>query len=150
MEYNKYVVGVPFEAIDNCTHDFIVGMDIFHKLGLGVSGLDFPGKDANTLLEPLEDVKPSLIPRLLPKEEKQAAFQKLKALFLAIVQQSLEENGQIPKSSHCPVPEMRVFLPVKEGTTVFQGQEIMQKNNKAFLRRQWKDGSNMTSLPLYL
>ena len=85
VEYNKHVVGVPFEIINNCSHDFIMGMDIFHKLGLGVSGLENLGKDANTLPEPMEDVKPSLIPGVIPEEEKHASFQKLKALFLATI-----------------------------------------------------------------
>jgi len=81
--------------------------------------LENPGKDANTLPEPIKDVKPLLIQGVAPEEEKHVSFQKLKALFLATIQHSLEGNGHISKTIHCLVPEMRVFLPVKEGTTVF-------------------------------
>ena len=120
VTYNDQVIFAPFEVLNNCSHPFLIGMDLFHKLGLSISGLENPGKDATLLPEPIEDTKPSIVSGEVPEEEKQPAFLKVRKLFLAAIQESLEKNGLISKSSACPLPEMKVYLPVRKGISIFR------------------------------
>lgn len=120
IEYNEQIVCAPFEVINNCCHSFLVGMDLFHRLSLSISGLENPNKDATLLLEPNEVTKPSIVPDKVPAEENLLEFINIRKLFLAMIQDSLEKNGLISQSSSCPVPEMKVYLPVRKGISVFQ------------------------------
>ncbi|KAF9344025.1 hypothetical protein BGX26_004902 [Mortierella sp. AD094] len=119
LHYDNRIVYAPLEVIGQ-SYPFIIGMDLFHEFGFSISGLNNPGDEATRLPEPTEDKKPLLIPGEIPKEEKTQQFIIDKRKFMAKIKSSLEENANIPKSSHCPVPEMKVYLPVPEGTVLFR------------------------------
>ncbi|KAF9552660.1 hypothetical protein EC968_000487, partial [Mortierella alpina] len=70
------------------------------------------------LPEAEEDVRPTLKPVVTPEEESTPEFMKQKAEFEEAIKPWLQENGNIPTKSHCPVKEMKVFLPVPKGTIV--------------------------------
>ncbi|KAF9013011.1 hypothetical protein BGZ52_006929, partial [Haplosporangium bisporale] len=95
-------------------------MDLFHELGLGISGLSDPGDTAACLPFPTSDLRPTLVPSEVPKEEQSAAFIAFKTRFLSEIEESLHRNSLIPKTSYCPIPEMKVFLPVPKGTVLFR------------------------------
>jgi hypothetical protein len=119
LQVGIHYVSAPLEVIDQ-QYPFTIGIDLFHRFGLGITGLPDPGADATTLPDPEPDHKPTLIPGVTPKEEKSAKFIKEKEKFLKDIEQALKENEQVPVTSHCPVPEMKVFLPVPEGTVLFR------------------------------
>lgn len=119
IRYGPHIVSAPFEVLERCC-PFIIGMDLFHELGLGISGLTDPGDDATRLPFPTPDSRPTLVPGEVPKEERSAAFIEFKTRFLSEIKESLDCNSLIPKSSSCPVPEMKVFLPVPKGTVLFR------------------------------
>lgn len=119
IRYGSHIVSAPFEVLERCC-PFIIGMDLFHELGLGISGLTDPGDDATRLPFPTPDSRPMLVPGEVPKEERSAAFIAFKTRFLSQIKDSLDRNSLIPKSSSCPVPEMNVFLPVPKGTVLFR------------------------------
>lgn len=118
VRYGPHIVSAPFEVLEHCC-PFIIGMDLFHELGLGISGLTDPGDDATRMPFPTSDSQPTLVPGEVPKEEQSAAFIAFKTQFLSEIKESLDHNSLIPKSSSCPVPEMKVFLPVPKGTVLF-------------------------------
>lgn len=119
LTYGDRVVSASLEVLEQ-SYPFILGMDLFHELGLGISGLVNPGDDAKRLPEPEQDRKPSLIPRPQPVEELTAEFVDEKKRFLDSIRMALQGNAAIPPTSHCPVPEMKVYLPVPEGTILFR------------------------------
>ncbi|KAG0348048.1 hypothetical protein BGZ54_004724, partial [Gamsiella multidivaricata] len=106
LQYGTRIVSAPMEVI-NQSYPFIIGMDLFHQFGFSISGFVNPGDDAMLLSEPEEDTKPSLIPSEQPPEEKTKAFQTAKQKFLERIAEYLKQNAEIPKTSFCPVPEMK-------------------------------------------
>lgn len=119
LRYGRCEVFAPFEVIEEC-YPFVIGIDLFHQLGFSVSGFTNPGDDATQLPEPDDDTRPALIPGVLPPEERTKEFQRKKAIFMAQIQDSLDKNAEILRTSHCPLPEMKVRLPVPEGTVLFR------------------------------
>lgn len=116
ISYNNHMLSVPLEVMKQ-QHVLTIGMDLFHLIGLNITGL------ANVELscwteEPEEDVKPTMKPDVIPDEENTESFKKQKKTFMDFISPSLATNENIPKQSFCPVPEMKVFLPVPEGTVV--------------------------------
>jgi len=68
--------------------------------------------------------KLSIFPLTTPEEELTSGFIEAKAAFMSFIKTALEENTQIPHSSHCPIPEMKVSLEVPKGTVLFRRPRI--------------------------
>lgn len=94
-------------------------MDYFHQFGLAIIDLANPGDEAVQPPKPEEDKKSLLIHRKIPVEKTYAIIQ-AKEKFMKYITASLEWNVNMPTSSHCPIPEMKVNLPVPEGTVVYR------------------------------
>jgi len=125
-------------------------MDYFHQFGLAISGLANPGDEATRLPEPEEDKKPSIVPGQIPDEEKTSQFIKAKENFMKYIMASLERNAQIPKSSHCPVPEMKVNLPIPEGTVLYRRLHPYAEKQNSILDeaiQQWLKDDVITLAP---
>jgi len=113
----KNILSAPFEVIEQ-KHAIAIGMDLFYHFGFGVSGLPDVEVSSRRLPDAKEDERPTLKPPVTPKEESTPEFIKLKTEFDEAIQSLLEENKNIPPSSHCPVEAMKVYLPVPKGTIV--------------------------------
>src|ERR1700744_640662 len=116
ISYNNHMLSVPLEVMKQ-QHVLTIGMDLFHLIGLNITGLADVELSHHTE-EPEEDVKPTMKPDMTPNEENTESFKKQKAKFMDLISPALAANENIPKQSFCPVPEMKVFLPVPEGTVV--------------------------------
>jgi len=150
LQYGSCEVFAPFEVIEEC-HPFVIGIDLFHQLGLGITGLTNPGEDAALLPEPEEDRRPSITPGETPPEERTKEFQRKKDIFMAQIQSSLDQNAEILRTSHCPVPEMKVYLPVPEGTVLFRRpRQYAEKQNTIFDEavEKWLNDDVITLAPV--
>ncbi|KAG0240139.1 hypothetical protein BG011_003751, partial [Mortierella polycephala] len=87
-------------------------MDLFHRFGFSISGLPDPDISPERLPEPIPDEKPTLKPIVTPAMEKTVEFIAEKNAFMHKIRPLMVINGNIPPTSFCPVPEMKVFLPV--------------------------------------
>ena len=119
ISYLNNMISTSFEVMQQ-QHVLTIGMDLFHIIGLNITGLAEIEDLSCQVPEPEEDVKPTLRPDVVPEEEKTASFIQQKELFMKNINSALEVNGRIPKESFCPIPEMKVFLPVPEGTVVYR------------------------------
>ncbi|KAG0347442.1 hypothetical protein BGZ54_004923, partial [Gamsiella multidivaricata] len=72
----------------------------------------------------VEDEKPTLIPLTVPEREKTKAFKNEKEVFMRFIESALKKNVDIPSTSHCPVPEMKVYLRVPDGVKLFRRPRI--------------------------
>lgn len=149
VQYDDRIVFAPFEIIEKC-YPFIIGMDYFHQFGLVISGLANPGDEATRLPEPEQDKKPSIVPGQIPDEEKTSQFIEAKENFMKYIMASLERNAQIPKSSHCPVPEMKVNLLTPEGTVLYRRLRPYAEKQNSILDeaiQQWLKDDVITLAP---
>ena len=150
MIYGNRVVSSTLEVIEQ-SYPFIIGMDLFHEFGLGIVGLVNPGDDATTLPEPEKDLKPSLVPGEQPEEESTAEFIKAKEQFMAKIQQHLDENAEIPKESFCPVPEMKVYLPVPKDIVLYRRSRPFAERQRSILDEtieKWSRDDVITLAPV--
>jgi transposase InsO family protein len=99
---------------------FIIGMDIFHELGFSIGGISDGRENAERLPQPIPDEKPSLLPLTKPEEELTPQFIAEQKAFMKYIDEVLKGNADIPRNSYCPVSEMKVYLPVPKGTTIFR------------------------------
>src|SRR5690606_6074141 len=90
--YGSRTITTTLEVIDS-EFPFIIGMDIFHQLGLSITGFVQPSDDAQLLPEPREDSKPSLIPGTTPEEELSEEFINAKKELMAALDSYLQENA---------------------------------------------------------
>jgi hypothetical protein len=116
---NDHTVCTPFEILD-LELPFVIGMDIFHNLGFSIGGISVGQDKATRLPEPIEDEHPPDMPLETPAVELTEAYQTEHNQFMAFIDHALLRNTQISRKSYCTVPEMKVFLPVPQGTTLFQ------------------------------
>ncbi|KAI1285854.1 hypothetical protein EDD11_000708, partial [Mortierella claussenii] len=96
----------PYEVIEQ-KHAITIGMDLFHRYGFNIVGLPDPEESTGRMPVPVEDEKPTLIPLTIPAIEKTQKFVTEKSEFMQSIKSVLEENAKIPKTSFCPVPEMK-------------------------------------------
>ena len=115
----KNQISAPFEVLEQ-EHPVVIGMDLFARIGFQVVGLPDPMLSADPTPAPVEDEKPTLKPLAQPEVEKTEDFIKEKEQFMSGIDGALLENAEIPISSHCPVPEMKVYLQVPEGVELFR------------------------------
>jgi hypothetical protein len=62
----------------------------------------------------------------------------------------LEENGKIPKTSFCPIPEMKVFLPVPEDVTLNRRSRVFPYSQRPILDEaiaRWLEDDVITLAP---
>ncbi|KAF8943504.1 hypothetical protein BGZ46_006492, partial [Entomortierella lignicola] len=115
----NHIVSAPFEVIDQ-KYAITIGMDLFYRFGFHIQGLPDIADTKSRLAEPIPDERATLRPLNVPEEEKTEAFQSEKKIFLDKIRPLLVINEKIPLSSHCPIPEMKVFLPVPKGTVLYR------------------------------
>ncbi|KAG0284399.1 hypothetical protein BGZ98_005935, partial [Dissophora globulifera] len=150
LTYGDRVVSSTLEVIEQ-SYPFIIGMDLFHEFGLGIVGLVNPGDDTTTLSEPERDHKPSLIPGKQPDEESTAEFIKAKEQFMAGIKNALDDNAEIPKESYCPVPEMKVYLPVPKDVVLYRRSRPFAERQKSILDEtveKWSHDDVITLAPV--
>jgi len=82
---------------------------------------------------PVEDEKPTLIPLMTPPVEMTREYIEEKKSFMEYVKELLEENARIPSTSFCPIPEMKVFLPVPEGITLNRRSRVFAQSQRPIL-----------------
>lgn len=117
------VLCAPYEVIQQ-DHAITISMDLFHRYGFNIVGLPDPVQSTEKGATPVEDEKPTLIPLTKPDVEKETGFVKEKEEFMRQIKGALQANGRIPKTSHCPVPEMKVFLQVPEGVQLYRRPRV--------------------------
>lgn len=142
-ECNDHSLMTSFEVFELNT-PFVIGMDLFHRIGLSISGIT-DGREATKRLPlPIEDESPSLIPLQTPEEELSEAFKKKKKNFMISISAALEAKKQILQSSHCPLPEMKVELIVPQGTVLYRPPKRFAEQQQSIFDEQvdkWiKDG----------
>jgi len=117
------VLCAPFEVIQQ-EHAITIGMDLFHRFGFNIVGLPDPEQSTAKAPPPVEDAKPTLIPLTTPPVEKTEEFVKEKRAFMREIDKALQANAKIPTTSHCIVPEMKVYLEVPEGVELFRRPRV--------------------------
>ena len=115
----EMTLSAPYEVIEQ-DHALTIGMDLFHRFGFNLVGLPDPEMSTAKVPPPVEDEKPTLIPLAVPEVEKTKEFVQEKKEFMRVIKKALEDNAKIPKASYCPVPEMKVYLDVPPGVTLFR------------------------------
>lgn len=123
IECNEHTLLTSFEILE-LSHPFIIGMDLFCKLGLSIGGITDGRANAHLLPEPMPDRKPGVLPLETPSEELTDSFKQEKNNFLEFIHEALSANVNIPTSSHCTVPEMEVYLKVPEGSNLWRRPRI--------------------------
>ncbi|OAQ35434.1 hypothetical protein K457DRAFT_44010, partial [Linnemannia elongata AG-77] len=120
FEFNNRFLSAPFEIIDDQESPLTVGTELFYHMGFALFGLPEIKEMAPTNDIPVEDEKPSLRPTVTHEEELTSDFMRMKGRFLDAISKVLLDNENISKTSHCPVPEIMVYLPVPKGTIVYR------------------------------
>ncbi|KAG0302529.1 hypothetical protein BGZ99_002969, partial [Dissophora globulifera] len=91
----------------------------------------------------IEDKKPPLLPvSKTPEVELSKPFIQAKEQGLDYIQPALANNAAIPLNGFCPVPEMKVYLPVPPKTTVFRRQRPLPQADEQLLSdtvKRWHD-----------
>ncbi|GJJ75097.1 hypothetical protein EMPS_07455 [Entomortierella parvispora] len=143
VECNEHSLLASFELFD-LQYPFVIGMDLFNKLGFSIGGIADGRANAQTLPTPTPDEKPSVLPLETPIEELTDKLKKLKAQFMSEIQDSIKDNAQIPLDSYCTLPEMHVFLDVPDGTTIYRRPRTFAEQQQHIFDEQvdkWlKDG----------
>jgi len=125
-------------------------MDLFHRYGFNIIGLPDPVESSDRLPIPVEDVKPTLKPLTIPDIERTLEFRKEKRQFMENLLGLLQENGKIPKTSHCPVPEMKVYLPVPDNVELNRRSRVFPYSQRPILDdaiNRWLDDDVITLAP---
>jgi hypothetical protein len=117
------VLSAPYEVIVQ-EHAITIGMDLFHHFGFNIVGLPDPELSTAKAPTPVEDEKPTLIPLSKPAIELTDTFIQEKKEFMKQIRVRLQENARISPKSHCPVPEMKVYLEVPEGVELFRRPRV--------------------------
>jgi hypothetical protein len=92
------------EVLELPAYDFQIGMDRFHDFGFGIHGLPNP----------------------LPSTP-------AKAKAMSYIQSALDANAAIPLNSYCPVPEMKVHLPVPPNTIIHRRQRPFAEQQQSIV-----------------
>ena len=117
------VLCAPYEVIEQ-DHAITIGMDLFHHFGFNIVGLPDPELSTAKAPTPIEDEKPTLIPLSTPAIELTDTFIQEKKEFMKQIRARLQDNARISPKSHCPVPEMKVYLEVPEGVELFRRPRV--------------------------
>ncbi|KAG0221015.1 hypothetical protein BGW42_008345, partial [Actinomortierella wolfii] len=106
IQYGPYTVSAPFDAL-NCHYPFIIGIDLFNKLGFSISGYFASSAEPNIVPDPdeLDDSENDT-----SDSEDDPEFQRMRQECLQAIEEKLQENAAIPKNSHCPIPGMELKL----------------------------------------
>ena len=72
----------------------------------------------------IPDKKPMIVPMEQPTIEYSKAFIEAKEKAIECLQPALTANAAIPLDSFCPVPEMKVFLPVPKNTVILSFSDV--------------------------
>jgi transposase InsO family protein len=132
---NNHSILTTFEIFD-LPIDFIIGMDIFHDLGYSIAGINDGHEQTSTLSPPIPDNTPMVTPLRTPDIELTPEFIKDKEVFLKAIQNALNENKNIPMNSHCPVPEMNVYLPIPKDKPLYRRPKQFAEQQMAIFDEQ--------------
>jgi hypothetical protein len=143
IECNNHTIMANFEVFE-LKHPFVIGLDLMNRIGLSIAGIDDGRDSAQRLPPPKDDEIPSILPLTTPKEELTKEFAKEKSNFLLTIADALQANSEIPQSSHCPLPEMKVSLEVPSRTVLFRRPRVFAQQQQHIFDEQvdkWiKDG----------
>ena len=143
IECNGHSLMTSFEVFE-LNMPFVIGMDLFHRIGLSISGIADGREATKRLPPPIEDEPPSLLPLQTPEGELTDEFKEEKKNFMISISAALEANEKIPRNSHCPLPEMKVQLIVPKGTVLFRRPRRFAEQQQSIFDEQvekWiKDG----------
>ncbi|KAF9992592.1 hypothetical protein BGZ80_004549 [Entomortierella chlamydospora] len=116
------------------SHDFFIGMDYLHLFGMGITGIKNPIEDFDTPTAPIPDVPPLIVSRDRPDIELTPEFIEYRRRFLLPIKSELDTNADIPRNSHCPIPEMKVYLTVPPGTVVYSRPRSFAQADQALVQ----------------
>jgi len=139
----------PYEVIEQ-KHAITIGMDLFHRYGFNIIGLPDPEESSDRMPVPVEDEKPVLIPLTVPDIEKTTEFVQEKKQFMQSITELLKANARIPKTSHCTVPEMKVYLPVPDNVALYRRPKVFAASQIPVIDeavKAWLDDDVITVAP---
>ncbi|KAF9153034.1 hypothetical protein DFQ26_000697 [Actinomortierella ambigua] len=119
LHHGCHIVSAPFEVL-LCHYPFIIGIDLFHKLGLSISGIDIPQPDHSSLFDCEIEGAPSSCPTSLPDDDVDPDKRELIRRGMQAIEPLLRDNENIPVDSACTIPEMLVRLEVPPNVTLFR------------------------------
>ncbi|KAF9090395.1 hypothetical protein BGX27_002266, partial [Mortierella sp. AM989] len=111
VKCGNHIVSAPFEVLEQ-EYDLTIGMDLFYRFGFNIQGLPDPDMMIERLPLPIPEQRVTLKPLDTLEEEKTEAFKAERKAFMDTIRPVLVINDKIPMESHCPVPEMKVYLPL--------------------------------------
>jgi transposase InsO family protein len=117
-------------------YDFLIGMDLFPRLGYGIHGIVIPAEERSDVYV-VDDDKPPIVPKEATELEQDKVFIEQKKQFLRAIEPLLQANGQIDQKSHCTLDVMRVELKVKDNCTI-------QERSRRFYAQTEVDEVNAT------
>jgi hypothetical protein len=126
------VLCAPYEVIEQ-SHAVTIGMDLFHRYGFNIVGLPDAEESSERMPAPVEDEKPTLIPLTVPEREKTQEFIAEKDAFMKSIEELLRLNAKIPNTSHCTIPEMKVYLPVPDDVTLYRRPKVFAASQMPIL-----------------
>ncbi|KAG0299187.1 hypothetical protein BGZ98_010264 [Dissophora globulifera] len=134
---NGHTITTSFEVFE-VEYPIVIGMDLFSRLGFSIQGIDDGRKDATLLPTPIPDTPPNLVPLETPEEETTPEFIAEKAKFLKEIKKALKKNKAIPKTSYCPLEDMKVYLPVRKGKSLYRRPRIFAETQQPIFDEQIK------------
>lgn len=133
---------------DLASYEFQIGIDRMHEFGFGITGLPNPVPSFPTSVVIMPDKKPCIVScNEIPVLERTPSFIKAKAQALEYIRPAMEANAAIPLDSYCPVPEMKVYLPVPERTTIHRRQRLFAEHIVDEQVQKWLDEGIITTAP---
>ncbi|KAF9420295.1 hypothetical protein BGZ76_004107, partial [Entomortierella beljakovae] len=106
-------------VLDLDYYDFIIEMELFHKFGYSIGGIQAPIlSDDDDDVPIVNDLKPKITASQASDEENTKAFKQAKEEFLQTIAQDLKQNNSIDPKSHCPLKIMRVALEVNNNCVI--------------------------------
>ncbi|KAG0250028.1 hypothetical protein BGZ95_007336, partial [Linnemannia exigua] len=143
IECNGRSIMAPFEVFE-LQHDFVLGLAILPRLNISITGIEDGRDSAQRLPPPIPDEIPPILPLTTPEEELTNNYKREKVEFMLSIKDALAANGNVPHSSHCPLPEMKVSLEVPKGTVLYRRPRVFAEQQQHIFDEQvdkWiKDG----------
>jgi len=142
---NKRSVEHQFHVMDIDYYDILIGMDLFARLGFGITGVAMPEPTEEEFLWVPSDEKPPIVPLEIPQEERTPEYIKDKEEFLKAIEPLLQANANIDPKSHCTLEAMKVTLKVKPGCVIQERSrpfhsEIEREEVENTIQKWWDTG----------
>lgn len=120
---NGYEIETKVFAMHLDEYDFLVGMDLFNRLGYFIGGSNNPAIGPSARYEEVlieTDMPPAIVAVERPEHELTKDFQNKRENFIKHLQPLLKANAAIDSQSFCTHPLMEVDLAIPPGVTVYQ------------------------------